>query len=254
MLSLCELARFTAGALQGASTGTCCWPECLLHDIGKIHELSYDRGFGYTTEGQLLGPHHDGRPHDRRKAAALCRISRRGCARCVEHMVLSHHGRLEFGSPKVPMFPEAMLLHYLDDLDSKMECMRSLIAQDRQLEGEWTGYSQPLERSLLKKLRYLEGGATRPGAVPAGARRQPAAGRSRGSTAAARCSARSCWTRSGAARRRKEPLDAQARSPPRHSTAARTGMPEGPLETRRGQREGRSRRSGRRGGISPTPR
>jgi 3'-5' exoribonuclease len=73
-------------------------------------------------------------------------------------MILSHHGRLEFGSPKEPMFPEAQLLHHLDDMDSKMECLRSLIAHDRQLEGEWTGYSQPLDRSVLKKQRYLEGG------------------------------------------------------------------------------------------------
>jgi len=73
----------------------------------------------------------------------------------VEHMVLSHHGQMEFGSPKIPLFAEAVLLHYLDDLDSKMECVRALVAQDRQVEGEWTGYSQPLERSLLKKDRYL---------------------------------------------------------------------------------------------------
>ena len=56
----------------------------------------------------------------------------------VEHMILSHHGQLEFGSPKVPQFPEALLLHYLDDLDSKMECMRALIENDRQVEGCFT--------------------------------------------------------------------------------------------------------------------
>jgi 3'-5' exoribonuclease len=72
-------------------------------------------------------------------------------------MVLSHHGRLEFGSPKVPLFSEAILLHYLDDLDSKMECVRALEAQDKLVEGEWTAYSSPLERSILKKLRYLQG-------------------------------------------------------------------------------------------------
>jgi 3'-5' exoribonuclease len=74
------------------------------------------------------------------------------------------------------MFPEAQLLHHLDDMDSKMECMRSLIAQDRQLEGEWTVFSQPLERSVLKKLRYLEGGqkpATPTAAAPAPAPAPP---------------------------------------------------------------------------------
>ena len=73
----------------------------------------------------------------------------------VEHMILSHHGKLEFGSPKVPQFPEALLLHYLDDLDSKMEAMRALIENDRQLEGCFTTYNSALERSALKKDRYL---------------------------------------------------------------------------------------------------
>jgi 3'-5' exoribonuclease len=73
----------------------------------------------------------------------------------VEHLVLSHHGALEFGSPKLPLFPEALLLHYLDDLDAKMECMRALVQHDRQVEGHWTGYCAPLERVVLKKLKYL---------------------------------------------------------------------------------------------------
>ena len=56
-------------------------------------------------------------------------------------MILSHHGKLEFGSPKLPQFPEALMLHYLDDMDSKMECMRALIESDRQVEGCFTAYN-----------------------------------------------------------------------------------------------------------------
>jgi 3'-5' exoribonuclease len=74
----------------------------------------------------------------------------------VEHMIISHHGQLAFGSPKVPQFPEAMLLHYLDDMDSKMECMRSMLAKDRQVEGCFTGYSSALDRTVLKKDRFLD--------------------------------------------------------------------------------------------------
>jgi hypothetical protein len=74
----------------------------------------------------------------------------------VDHMILSHHGQLEFGSPKLPQFPEALLLHYLDDMDSKMECMRALIANDRQVEGCFTGYNPALARVALKKDRFLE--------------------------------------------------------------------------------------------------
>jgi 3'-5' exoribonuclease len=73
----------------------------------------------------------------------------------VEHMILSHHGRLEFGSPKLPMFPEALLLHYLDDMDSKMESMRALIENDRQVDGCFTAYNGALERPVLKMDRYL---------------------------------------------------------------------------------------------------
>ena len=74
----------------------------------------------------------------------------------MEHLIVSHHGELEYGSPKVPLFPEAMLLHHLDNLDSKMECMRALAEKDRHIEGCWTGYSPSLERSILKKAKYLD--------------------------------------------------------------------------------------------------
>ena len=66
-------------------------------------------------------------------------------------MVLSHHGQLEFGSPKVPIFPEALLLHYLDDMDSKMECMRVLIEKEPQAEGYFTGLQSALDRVALRK-------------------------------------------------------------------------------------------------------
>ena len=79
-------------------------------------------------------------------------------------MVLSHHGELEFGSPKTPMFAEALLLHHLDNLDSKMDAVRGAIKRDRQVEGEFTGWIAPLERVLLKKEYYLH-----PPAPPASA-------------------------------------------------------------------------------------
>ena len=127
----------------------------VLHDIGKVHELSYERGFGYSPEGQLLG----------HIAIAIRMIAEKLRAfpefpaelrNLIEHMVLSHHGQLEFGSPKVPIFPEALLLHYLDDMDSKMECMRALIDKDPQSEGYFSGYSPAMGRVALRKQRYLE--------------------------------------------------------------------------------------------------
>jgi hypothetical protein len=73
-------------------------------------------------------------------------------------MIISHHGQLEFGSPKTPVFPEAMLLHYLDDLDSKMECMRHLIETDRQFAGNFTTY-QPEPGARAAEERPVSGRA-----------------------------------------------------------------------------------------------
>jgi 3'-5' exoribonuclease len=153
VLSLATLARITAAHYRDVDfdlllTGV------VLHDIGKIYELSYERGFSYSDDGQLLG--------HIMMAVRMIGEKLRGLPdfppqlrSLVEHMILSHHGHLEFGSPKLPQFPEALLLHYLDDMDSKMECMRSLIEKDRQVEGTFTGYCGPLERTVLKKAKYL---------------------------------------------------------------------------------------------------
>jgi 3'-5' exoribonuclease len=130
----------------------------VLHDIGKIHELTYERGFGYSTEGQLLG----------HIAIAMRMLGDKlrafpdfpaGQRTLLEHMILSHHGKLEFGSPKIPLFPEALLLHYLDDMDSKMECMRATAEKGALAEGLFTAWSSPLERIVLRKDKYLQEGA-----------------------------------------------------------------------------------------------
>ncbi len=144
----------------------------VLHDIGKIHELNYERGFSYSTPGQLLGHINIGMQMIAEKLRGLPEFPPR-LRLLVEHLILSHHGSLEFGSAKTPMFPEALLLHYLDDMDSKMECMRALIENDKQVEGAFTAYSNTLERAALKKERFLNAGPSgaeapvRP-AIPAG--------------------------------------------------------------------------------------
>ncbi len=72
----------------------------------------------------------------------------------IEHLIISHHGKYEFGSPKMPMFPEALMLHYLDDLDSKMESMRAHF--QREPQAEWTTYNASLARPLLNSKTFLE--------------------------------------------------------------------------------------------------
>jgi len=75
----------------------------------------------------------------------------------LEHMIISHHGQYDFGSPKLPMFPEALMLHYLDDLDSKMEAMRAHFEREIGLEGPWTSYNGSLGRPLLDARKFEQG-------------------------------------------------------------------------------------------------
>jgi len=125
-----------------------------LHDIGKIHELTYNRSFSYTTRGQLLGHMVIELEMLQAKLARLPGFPDE-LKTLVEHLIISHHGQYEFGSPKLPMFPEALMLHYLDDLDSKMEAMRAHFERDA--DGPWTGYNPSLGRPLLNSTRLLEG-------------------------------------------------------------------------------------------------
>jgi 3'-5' exoribonuclease len=155
VLSLCHLARMSAQHYRNIDCDLL-MTGVILHDIGKIYELSYERGFSYSDEGQLLGHMLIGVRMVGEKLRGMPDFPPR-LRSLVEHMIISHHGQLEFGSPKVPVFPEAVLLHYLDDLDSKMECMRRLLETDRQVDGCFTSYSSSLDRVLLKKERYLNG-------------------------------------------------------------------------------------------------
>src|SRR5438045_2192917 len=126
-----------------------------LHDIGKIYELSYHRSFAYTTRGQLLGHMIIELEMLQAKLARLPDFPD-DLKTLVEHLIISHHGQYEFGSPKLPMFPEALMLHYLDDLDSKMEAMRAQFERDAESDGGWTGYDSSLGRPLLNAARFLE--------------------------------------------------------------------------------------------------
>jgi 3'-5' exoribonuclease len=127
----------------------------VLHDIGKTEELSYVRGFGYTTEGQLLGHISMGLALVRKKIEAIPEFPR-PLAVLVEHLILSHHGSYEFGSPRLPQFREAVVLHFLDDLDSKMAAMRATLDGSGG-ENEWTDRNPSLRRQLLRTADFLCG-------------------------------------------------------------------------------------------------
>jgi 3'-5' exoribonuclease len=165
VLSLCTLAKFTAAHYSNIDLDLVL-AGAILHDIGKISELNYARSFSYSTEGQLLGHIVIGLRMVEDKVRLIPGFPEK-LRDLLLHMIASHHGELAYGSPKVPLFPEAMLLHHLDNLDSKMECMRGLIERDRQVEGVWTGYSSALDRSVLKKAKFLEAEGETVGTAPA---------------------------------------------------------------------------------------
>jgi 3'-5' exoribonuclease len=94
----------------------------ILHDIGKIHELAWSTGFEYTLEGTLLGHIQIGSAMVEKAIDSLPNFPPR-LKTLVLHIILSHHGKLEFGSPKLPMIPEALMLNFLDDMDAKMQTL-----------------------------------------------------------------------------------------------------------------------------------
>ena len=125
-----------------------------LHDIGKIDELSYERDLAYTDEGQLVGHLVIGVTMLERKldeyAAEQSEPFPADLAMQLRHMIVSHHGKLEFGSPKLPMTLEAIALSYIDDLDAKLNTIVGLIDEDMNAESAWTAFHPNLGRKLYK--------------------------------------------------------------------------------------------------------
>ncbi len=130
----------------------------ILHDIGKIRELEWETGFDYTVEGVLLGHIQMGVDLVEKTIAGLPGFPDR-LRTLVLHMILAHHGKLEFGSPKLPMIPEALVLNFLDDLDAKMQAMASEFeksAREGRAPDELTGKVWALDqRQLLNTKAWL---------------------------------------------------------------------------------------------------
>jgi 3'-5' exoribonuclease len=126
----------------------------LVHDIGKIRELESLQGFSYTDEGQLLGHVLLGLEIIDAKIRAI--EAREGkpfapeAAIRVKHMIASHHGQYEFGSPKLPMTLEAVALHHLDHLDAKMAGTIQLLQNEATAEDGWTQYQQSQGRKFFR--------------------------------------------------------------------------------------------------------
>src|SRR5436853_575801 len=125
-----------------------------LHDAGKIDELTYEREFGYSDEGQLIGhvvmilstvedkiAESERMAGDKFPPELLLRL---------KHLIVSHHGEYQYGSPKLPMTLEAITLHLLDNLDAKLYSVAQIMREDVGGDSNWTSYNQALGRKFFK--------------------------------------------------------------------------------------------------------
>jgi 3'-5' exoribonuclease len=125
-----------------------------LHDIAKSVELTYEANIAYTDSGQLIGHITQAVLWIEKKADAVAQ--RRGkpfpdqLRWLLQHIVLSHHGCYEFGSPKLPAIPEAVAIHYLDNFDAKVHQFLNAIESDRDPDSRWTEYQKSLETKVYK--------------------------------------------------------------------------------------------------------
>ncbi len=146
-LGVCKLAKTVAPMYPSLDEDLLVF-GAFVHDIGKIHELRCRPVIDYTDEGRLIGHLVLGTRMLEEKIRSLKKFPA-DLEIKIMHLVLSHHGEYEFGSPKRPKFLEAFALHLLDDLDAKINGLGRFIEQDRQ-KGSWTEFNRLFTRYLLK--------------------------------------------------------------------------------------------------------
>lgn len=122
----------------------------LLHDVGKVREMTYQRSFDYTDEGKLLGHITIGVEMVQERIAAIPGFPAE-LGMLLKHMLLSHHGQYEYGSPKRPKTVEATILNYLDDLDSKINGIRTHLRKETESQSRWSSYHRLYDRYFFKE-------------------------------------------------------------------------------------------------------
>ncbi len=121
----------------------------LLHDVGKVAELLFDRSFDYSDEGKLLGHIVIGVEMVEEKIRTLGAFPRMK-ATLLKHLLLSHHGQYDYGSPKRPKTLEAVILNFIDDMDSKINGVQAHIDKEAHNDSRWTGYHRLYDRYFFK--------------------------------------------------------------------------------------------------------
>jgi 3'-5' exoribonuclease len=157
VLSICGLMKFIAAHYE--SQGVKLKRDFLIfgaifHDIGKIWELEYETGISYSDRGKLIGHMVMAVELVEKKASRLLGFPE-DLKDLLKHIILGHHGRLEYGSPKLPMFLEAYLVAFIDDLDSKINTIDQFVKAETASVGEsgekWSRFNQLFERYFLLK-------------------------------------------------------------------------------------------------------
>ena len=153
------LLEHTASMLRFAEKVCECYPVLrrdlllagvFLHDIGKIREFSYDLSLQYTDIGGLIGHLIIGCSMIEEKARGLKDFPEETLV-LIEHLVLSHHGEYEYGSPKLPMIAEAIALHYIDNMDAKLNAVPRMIDEDSDEDSNWTAWQHMFQRRMYKR-------------------------------------------------------------------------------------------------------
>jgi 3'-5' exoribonuclease len=143
-LSLTQLVLKTASHYEGLNLDLLLTAS-ILHDLGKVDELSYKRSFDYSDEGRLLGHIILGVERVEDKIRQLPHFPK-NLSTLLKHLLLSHHGQYAWGSPKKPMTLEAVMLHYLDDMDAKMNGIRQFLKTQVPDGSEWSSYHRTFEQ------------------------------------------------------------------------------------------------------------
>jgi 3'-5' exoribonuclease len=157
------LLQHIVGLMEVIARIASCYPQidrdlllmgALLHDIGKVDELSYERELAYTDEGQLIGHLVMAVSLLERKVQESEKLSGdpfpNETLLRLKHMIVSHHGEYEYGSPKLPMTIEAVALFCLDNLDAKIHTFQQQLRDDPNIGSRWTHFNPNLGRKLFK--------------------------------------------------------------------------------------------------------
>lgn len=128
----------------------------IFHDIGKVWELDVSNGIHYTDRGRLVGHMALACELVDKKAARILGFSEE-LKDILKHIILSHHGKLEYGSPKRPKFPEAMMVAMIDDLDSKLNTLQNFMKGEAENSDGWTQYQPQFDRYFFLKIPELLG-------------------------------------------------------------------------------------------------